>query len=102
LSLAVVIGGIPILQILERSGPFWWPNMLYVSVVFLGLPGWILALVAWRKTRRDESGLKLGVAGGVLMVVTGILLLPGALAIIGGVLSGRKPATEPSTAEIGQ
>jgi len=29
-------------------------------------------------------------------------LLPGALAIIGGVLSRRKPAAEPSTAEIEQ
>ena len=36
------------------------------------------------------------------MALTGIMLLPGALAIIGGVLSRRKPASEPSTAEIGQ
>jgi len=30
------------------------------------------------------------------------MLLPGVLAIIGGVLSGRKPATEPSTVAIEQ
>jgi len=71
-------------------------------VLFLGLPGWILALVAWRKTKRGESGLRWGVAGGVMMALTGIMLLPGALAITGGVLSRRKPASEPSTAAIGR
>ena len=95
----VVIRGLPVL---EEPGPFWWYSVLFTSVVFLGLPGWVLALVAWRKTKRDESGLKLGVAGGVIMVLTGQMLLPGALAITGGVLSGRKPATEPSTAAIEQ
>jgi len=44
----------------------------------------------------------LGVAGGVIMALTGFMLLPGALAIIGGVLSGRKPASESSTAAIEQ
>jgi len=73
-----------------------------VSVAFLGLPGWVLTLVGWRKTRRGESGLKWGVAGGVIMALTGVMLLPGALAIIGGVFSGRKPATEPSTTAIEQ
>jgi hypothetical protein len=71
-----------------------------ISVVFLGLPGWILARVAWRKTKRDESGFKLGVTGGAIMTLTGLMLLPGLLAIIGGVLSRRKPAAESSTAEI--
>jgi len=99
LFMNVVIRGFPII---EEAGPFWWYSILFVAVVFLGLPGWILALAAWRKIRRSEPGLKLGVAGGVLMALTGIMLLPGVLAIIGGVLSGRKPATEPSTAEIGQ
>jgi uncharacterized membrane protein YozB (DUF420 family) len=99
LFMNVVIRGFPII---EEPGPFWWYSILFVSVVFLGLPGWVLALVAWRKTRRDESGFKWGVAGGVLMALTGIMLLPGILAITGGVLSGRKPATESSTAVIGQ
>jgi hypothetical protein len=36
------------------------------------------------------------------MALTGIMLFPGALAITGGVLSGRKPATEPSTAALEQ
>jgi len=83
-------------------GPMWWANILSILAALLGLPGWILALVAWRKTKRGESGFKWGVAGGVMMALTGLMLLPGALAITGGVLSGRKPASEPSTAEIGQ
>jgi hypothetical protein len=88
--------------LIEDPGPFWWGSILYASVIFLGLPGWILALVAWRKMRRGESGFKWGVAGGIMMAVTGLMLLPGALAITGGVFSGREPATEPGTAEIGQ
>jgi len=96
--IGVVIEEAPLIEL----GLFWWGNILAVLVVFLGLPGWVLTLVAWRKTRRGESGLKLGVAGGVIMALTGLMLLPGALAITGGVLSGRKPATESSTAEIGQ
>jgi len=94
----VVIGGAPLIE----PGPFWWYGVLYLSVVFLGLPGWVLARAAWRKTKRGESGLKWGVAGGVMMALTGHMLLPGLLAIIGGVFSGRKPVSEPDTAEIGQ
>ena len=89
----VAIRGGPLI---EEPGPFWWGSILYVSVVFLGLPGWVLALVAWRKTRRGESGFKWGVAGGAIMALTGNMLLPGALAIAGGLLSGRKPANESS------
>ena len=96
--IGVVIGGAPLIE----PGPFWWYGVLYVSVVFLGLPGWVLARAAWRKTKRGESGLKWGVAGGVMMAVTGHMLLPGLLAIIGGVFSGREPASEPGTAEIEQ
>ena len=96
--MGVVIGGAPAIQ----PGSLWWENLLVTSVVFLGLPGWVIALVAWKKTKRGESGLKWGVAGGVIMAVTGLMLLPGVLAITGGVLSGRKPATESSTAEVEQ
>ncbi|HUW44317.1 MAG TPA: hypothetical protein VMW50_00840 [Dehalococcoidia bacterium] len=95
----VVVRGFPVI---EQPGPFWWYSILFVSDVFLGLPGWVLALVAWRKTKVDKSGFRWGVAGGVMMALTGIMLLPGILAIIGGVLSGRKPTSEPSAAAIGQ
>jgi hypothetical protein len=96
--IGVVIHGVPVIE----PGPYWWYGVLYVAVAFLGLAGWVLTLVAWRKTRRGESGFKWGVAGGVMMALTGRMLLPGLLAIIGGVFSGRRPATEPGTAEIGQ
>jgi len=95
--LGVVIVGVPAV-----NPDMWWADILATSVVFLGLPGWVLARVAWRKTKVDKFGFKWGVAGGVMMALTGIMLLPGVLAIIGGVLSGRKPASESSTAEIGQ
>jgi len=93
----VIIGGGPPIQ-----PEFWWSDLLYTSVVFLGLPGFVLADVAWRKTRVDKSGFKWGVAGGVLMALTGFMLLPGVLAIIGGMFSGRKAAAEPGTVAIGQ
>jgi len=95
----VGVRGFPVI---EQPGPFWWYGILFVSVVFLGLPGWVLALVAWRKTRVGKSGFKWGMYGGVIMALTGIMLLPGLLAITGGVFSGRKPATEPSPAAIEQ
>jgi hypothetical protein len=96
--IGVVIGGAPAIQ----PGSLWWFDLLMTSVVFLGLVGWVLALVAWRKTKRGEAGFKWGVAGGVMMALTGVMLLPGLLAITGGVLSRRKPVNESSTAEIGQ
>ncbi|HUW46988.1 MAG TPA: hypothetical protein VMW50_14530, partial [Dehalococcoidia bacterium] len=89
-------------HLLIEQGPLWWVNILHTLVTFIGPVGWILALVAWRKTKRGESGLKWGVAGGIMMALTGIMLLPGVLAIIGGVLSGRKPTSEPVAAAIGQ
>jgi hypothetical protein len=95
----VVIGGAPII---EEPGPFWWYGVLFVSVFFLGLPGWVLTRAAWKKTKRGESGLKWGVAGGIMMALTGIMLLPGLLAIVGGVFSGREPAIESGTTEIEQ
>jgi len=88
--------------IVMEPGPLWWVNILSVAAALLGLLGWVLALVAWRKTKRGESGFKWGMAGGIIMAVTGIMLLPGALAITGGVLSAHKPATEPGIAEIEQ
>lgn len=97
--IGVVIGGAPLI---EEPGPFWWYGVLFVSVFFLGLPGWVLTLVAWRKTRRGGSGLKLGMAGGVIMALTGHMLLPGILAIIGGVFGGRKHADVSDTAAIEQ
>jgi hypothetical protein len=95
--------GVAIIREVPAIGPdLWWFDLLMMSVVFLGLPGWVITLIAWRKTKRDESGLKLGVAGGVIMALTGVMLLPGLLAIIGGVFSRRKPAAESSTVEIEQ
>jgi len=97
-AIGVVIRGAPLIE----PGPFWWYGVLYVSVVFLGLPGWVLAFAAWRETKRGESGFKWGMCGGVIMALTGLMLLPGILAIIGGVFSGRKPVGEPGAAAIGQ
>lgn len=98
--IGVVIEGGPVIGAI---GPeFWWTDLLFTLVVFLGLPGWILTVVAWKKTKVDKSELRWGVAGGVMMSLTGIMLFPGVLAIIGGVLSRRKPATESSTAAVEQ
>jgi hypothetical protein len=94
----VIIRGAPAVE----PGPSWWYGVLFTSVVFVGLPGWILALVAWRKTRRGEPGLKPGLAGGIIMALTGQMLLPGVLAIIGGVYSRRKPTAESGTVAIEQ
>jgi hypothetical protein len=96
--IGVVIGGAPFIE----PGAFWWGDVLHASVVFLGLPGWVLVFLAWRRTRRGESGFKLAVAGGTVMALTGVMLLPGVLAIIGGVLSGRKPASELSAVALEQ
>jgi hypothetical protein len=98
-ALMFIIGRVPLIVIWSE---FWWEQIVTMLILFLGLPGWILALVAWRKTKRGESGFKWGVAGGVIMALTGIMMLPGALAITGGVLSKRKPADESSTAAIEQ
>jgi hypothetical protein len=95
----VFVRGLPVI---EQVGPFWWYSILFTSVVFLGLPGWILALVAWRKTRMGKTGLKWGMAGGIIMGLTGVMMLPGVLAIIGGVFSARKRISDPSTAETEQ
>jgi hypothetical protein len=107
-GLAWVLGGVAFLiGVVIRGAPAigigsLWPNLLFLSVIFLGLPGWVLVFLAWRRTRRGESGFKLAVAGGTVMALTGVMLLDGVLAIIGGVLSRRQAGTEPSTAEIEQ
>jgi hypothetical protein len=95
--------GVAILREVPAIGPdLWWFDLLMMSVVFLGLPGWILGRVAWEKTKADKSGFRWGLAAGIIMALTGVMLLPGLLAITGGVLSGRKPASESGTAEIAQ
>ena len=76
---------------------FWWPGILILSAAVLGLAGWILVLLGWRRTRRGESGFRRGLAGGVLMAVTGVMLMPGVVSIIGAVLSRREPASEPAS-----
>jgi hypothetical protein len=83
--------------IVMEPGPLWWSNILGVVTAFLGTLGWILALIAWRKTRRGESGFKWGVAGGVIMVLTGLMLFPGVLAFIGAVLGRRQRMAEFTT-----
>jgi hypothetical protein len=85
-----------------EPGPTWWANILHTLVTFVGVIGWVLALIAWRKTKKGESGFGWGVAAGVVMALTGIMLLPGVLAIIGGVYSRREAAPELSTAAIAQ
>jgi hypothetical protein len=82
----VILGGSAI------DPDFWWYTVLYTSVVFIGLPGWLLVLFGWRRTRRGETGFRWGMAGGIIMALTGQMLLPGVLAIIGGALSGRNRA----------
>jgi uncharacterized membrane protein len=102
------LGAAPLLiGVVIQGGPaidhdFWWRSMLYISAAFLGLPGWVLTLVGWRKAKVDKSGFKWGVVGGAVMVVTGIMLLPGVLGIIGGMLSRQKAAGEPAASAIAQ
>ncbi len=98
-ALMFIIGRIPLAV---TGSEFWWERIVTRLVLFLGLPGWVLGLIAWRETRRGNSGLRLGVTGGAIMALTGIMLLPGAITITGGVLSGRKSTSEPSTAEVDQ
>jgi hypothetical protein len=83
-----------------EPGSVSWYHILWMSFIFVGLIGWVLVLFAWRKTRGDEPGLKLSVAGGVIMALTQVMLFPGLLAIVGGVFSGRKIANKSSTRAI--
>jgi hypothetical protein len=101
-AIGIIIYVVNVGALIIEPGPMWWANILHTLATFVGAAGWILTVIAWRKTRRGESGFRWGLAGGIMMAVTGIMLLPGILAIIGGVLSRRKPATEPATAAIAQ
>jgi hypothetical protein len=102
LTVVVVVGGVSLADLVQQSGTLWWYGVLAVSVVFLGFPGWIIALLAWRKGTRGESGFILGVAGGAVMALTGVMLLDGVLAIVGAVLSRHKSAVEPVTNTMAQ
>jgi hypothetical protein len=84
--------------IIMEPGHLWWSSILGLVTALLGTLGWALALIAWPKTRRGESGFKWGLAGGVIMVGTGLMLVPGVMAIIGAVLSGRRHAMGAGTA----
>jgi len=79
-----------------------WDNVLRTSVVFLGFPGWVLTLVAWRTMKKGKSGLVWGVVGGIMMGVTGYMLLPGLLAIAGAALSRHKTTAERAIGKIQQ
>jgi hypothetical protein len=101
LAVALLIG-VVISGEVPAIGPyFWWTDLLFTSVVFLGFPGWVLADIAWRKTKRGEPGFKLGVAGGVMTALTGIMLLPGVLAIIGGCSVGANLPLSPALPQLG-
>jgi len=91
----MVIIGVPFIRVLFFS----WYTILRTLVLFVGLLGWIFALTAWRKTGRGESGFRWSLAGGVIMALTGFMLVPGALAIMGGVFGQRKAARKPGTTE---
>ena len=77
-----------------------WYAILYWSAIFIGLIAWVLVLLGWTKTRRGESALKMSVTGGVIMALTAVMLFPGLLAIVGGVLSARKTDRKSPTAAI--
>ncbi len=83
-----------------EPGSVSWYHILWMSFIFVGLIAWILVLFGWRRTRRGESGLKLSVAGGVIMALTEVMLFPGLLAIVGGVLSARKTHNKSRTPAI--
>jgi len=86
-------------DVLSTTPLMWMGSILYPSAACLGLAGWILVLFGWRRTRKGETGFRRGLVGGVLMAVTGIMLLPGVVSIIGAVLSRRKPSRQLSAAE---
>jgi MFS family permease len=79
---------------------FPWPYVALPSLFLLaGIVGWFFAFTAWRRVRRGELGFSWGLAGGILMVASGIMLLPGVLAITGGVFGQRRAAGEPAASK---
>lgn len=96
-ALMFLLGRVPLAVVIGSE--FWWEQLVTRFVVFMGSPGWVLALVALRKTSRGESGFKWAMYGGVMMALTGVMLLPGALTIAGGVLSRRESVSECRTGE---
>ena len=93
----VILGGRPFALVTPGD---WW-SALIAFTVFVGPAGWILTLLAWRRTRRGEAGFGLAVAGGVIMVLSNFMLIAGALAIVGAALSRREHVDESRSAEIG-
>lgn len=93
----VVFAGFPTIQ-----PEFWWSDLLGMLVVFLGLPGWILARAAWKRIELNRSGYGWAVAGGIMMALTGILWLPGVLAVTGAVFSRGQTVGASAAAGIGQ
>jgi hypothetical protein len=86
----MVITGAPFMQLPFTPLAY---NIFRTLVLVIGLVGWVLAFTAWRKTRTGKSGYRWAMIGGILMAVTGLMLLPGVLSIAGGVLS-RDTAVE--------
>jgi len=82
---------------LPGIAPLTWTRILHTSAAVLGPVGWILVLLGWRRTRKGATGFRRGLVGGILMAVTGVMLLPGVVSVIGAVLSRREPASEPAT-----
>jgi len=104
-GLVWALGAVPIIGAMVTGGIYsLFADLEWLAIVVLlvggpGAAGWILTLVAWRKTRRGESGFKPGLAGGLIMALTGMMLVPGSLAIIGAVLSRREPVEGAIAAE---
>lgn len=64
--------------------------LLYINVYLgiIGFVGWVLSLVGWNRAKNGKSG-SIGVIGGIFMIITVACLIPGILAIIGGMMSRR-------------
>jgi hypothetical protein len=58
-------------------------------LIFIGFIGWLLVLAGWRKAKNGRSAFGHSLAGGLLMILSGICFVPGILAIIGGLMSKR-------------
>jgi hypothetical protein len=58
-------------------------------LIFIGFIGWLLVLAGWRKAKNGKSAFGHSLAGGLFMILSGICIIPGILAIIGGLMSKR-------------